>query len=39
MIVAPLKISWYLVPDGGLTVSLLGGALIGLQMLRRKLSL
>jgi hypothetical protein len=27
-----------LVPDGGLTVSLLGGALIGLQMLRRKLS-
>ena len=28
-----------LVPDGGLTVSLLGGALIGLQVLRRKLSL
>ena len=27
-----------LVPDGGLTVSLLGGALIGLQLLRRKLS-
>jgi hypothetical protein len=27
-----------LVPDGGLTVSLLGGVLIGLQMLRRKLS-
>jgi hypothetical protein len=25
-----------LVPDGGLTVSLLGGALIGLQVLRRK---
>jgi hypothetical protein len=27
-----------LVPDGGLTVSLLGGALMGLQMLRRKIS-
>ena len=27
-----------LVPDGGLTVTLLGGALIGLQMLRRKLA-
>ena len=25
------------VPDGGLTVALLGGALVGLQMLRRKL--
>jgi len=26
------------VPDGGLTVALLGGALVGLQMLRRKLT-
>jgi hypothetical protein len=26
------------VPDGGLTITLLGGALVGLQMLRRKLS-
>jgi len=26
------------VPDGGLTVALLGGALVGLQMLRRKLA-
>jgi hypothetical protein len=24
------------VPDGGLTVALLGGALVGLQILRRK---
>ena len=35
----PAQNQLVLVPDGGLTVSLLGGALIGLQMLRRKLSL
>jgi hypothetical protein len=34
----PAQNQLVLVPDGGLTVSLLGGALIGLQMLRRKLS-
>ena len=35
----PAQNQLVLVPDGGLTVSLLGGALIGLQVLRRKLSL
>jgi hypothetical protein len=32
----PAQNQLVLVPDGGLTVSLLGGALIGLQILRRK---
>jgi hypothetical protein len=33
----PAQNQLVLVPDGGLTVALLGGALIGLQVLRRKL--
>ena len=35
----PAQNQLVLVPDGGLTVALLGGALVGLQMLRRKVSL
>jgi VPDSG-CTERM motif len=33
----PAQNQLVLVPDGGLTVALLGGALVGLQVLRRKM--